>query len=552
MIKQMLTTAIGILLSYGTIIAQQPEIALSAGFADPGEEVCKLLLMENGSTMFFHFSPKNGINTTVYDAEHKVVSTVNNQISSFNASRLKNVFFRGMYDMNGQAVLFLVRYQRKSSTLYRFTFNGKTGKLAEEKIVDDVARSPMILGIKGMPDYCVKKDPASGYYAVASLNLNENYGKGQIKVTHYAPDHHVIHQATYTTPEQQFKYLRLKDMYVHGADYVFLTTLGINISFPAHGKVFITRISKEHDTVAEKYVELGKLLAEPLIGIKYNPANQLLYMLTAVGGRNPWQESVMNSAEGGMLLKMHTVNPTTMEISPEASITHPALSTYAKANLKYRDPYRGIIQDFRLHKDGSVTVMQEELHISKDTSARLDEGVEFSGAGSTTFGDIGIFRVNAEGKELPGSYAIAKSQHTHHWINPYLIYRRPEIAWNYYPAVHLAGVYNDNYCSYDYLEANDKSYIVYNDYPININRKTEDHRKKRLLQSLKPANTVLAWFDGEKVQRMYLFGDPEGEHIAQYSRIDMITRGAGDSSFVTLMVERKGSQREAHIAWVKL
>ncbi len=551
MIKQLLTASLGILLSMGTAMAQKPEVSLSAGFADPGQMICKLLLMENGNTLFFQFSPKNGIKTTVYNVQHQVVAVENNQISFFTERQLSRVYFRGLFELNGQATLFLVRYQKKSSTLYRFVFNSEAGKLKSETVVDDVARSPMIMGIKGIPDFYVKKDPASGYYAVASLNLQTGYANRQIKVTHYSPAHQVVHQVSYTSPEEQFKYLVLQDMYVHGGDYVFLTTVGFNFALSSkNAKVFVTRLSKGDERIKEKYIEFGPLRAEPLIVVKYNPANQLIYMLSAVGARTSWQESVMRTGEEEMLLKMHTINPATLELSPEAYITHPALTTYFKSNLKYKRRYTGVIQDFRLLPDGSVTILQEEMYGTKDTSSSLNARLGLSDAGNTQLQDIGIFRVNDAGQELPGSYAIAKSQYTDHYMHPYLIYRRPEIGWNYYTEVPLTGGYNDSYCSYDYLEAADKSYIIYNDFPTNVSKGTEDHRKKRAMLSFSNSNTVLAWFDGETVQQRFLFGEPE-EQAARYSRIDMITHGTDDRSFVTLMVERKGNQKEAHIAWVK-
>ncbi|RAJ83406.1 hypothetical protein CLV59_103373 [Chitinophaga dinghuensis] len=564
MIKKILSiAALNLMFTAGITMAQgqTPEVSRSVSFKEPSAGACKLLQMKNGNTLFFHFSKKKGIEVAVFDTKHKMSPIVNNHVESFKTKQLGTSDFKGLFEINGQALLFLVRYEHRSPLLYRFTFDGKSGKLIEEKVVGEIEKLPITAGYAvvyggvGLPSFDVKKDPESDYYAVATINTFAHESNARIKITHYSPEHKVINEGNYASPKNKYKYLNLLEMYVHGDEYVFLTTFGYNTakSGGKDSKVFVSRLSKGSKDIAGEYMSSARSIESPIVGLKYNAVNKQLYMLSGVNAKSIGLEHTMYSADGNMVLKMNTIDPASLKISPDAFVKHPELSSYAQKNLKYKNPYTGVIQDFRLHEDGTATIMFEELEAKVSTSSYMSASGSFSSSThtSTRLGDIGVVRVSADGKEMPGSYAIAKSQFTNGWLSPYYLYRRAETGWNYNRGAFKGGANNNNFFSFDYMYVNDKAYAIYNDFSENIEREDENYRGRKKMRGVSDANTVLAWYDGEKIQRSYLFGDPGNKDIARFSRIDMNTHSADEKSFATLMIERKGRKKEAYIVWVK-
>lgn len=278
-------------------------------------------------------------------------------------------------------------------------------------------------------------------------------------------------------------------MYVHRDEFVFVSSFAYNTrsSGGKDSRVMISRLTKGTKSFEYKLLDYTDDYLEPDVALKYNLANKTLYMLAAVNAKSAKKPNTMNTSEEGLVLQMNVIDPFGLTVKNKYFIDHPQLSDYAKDHLKYKKPYYGVIQDFRLNGDSTITLMYEELDAKIRTSTTPGTSSATTGyhpsststSVTTRLGDIGVVRINGAGKELPGSYAIAKRQVTGNWINPYYIYRRPQTSWTFRKGMLNSGNYNAGFFSYDYVFANKKGFVIFNDFLENIESTDENYRKKK-------------------------------------------------------------------------
>ncbi len=544
MLKNLLLACLCSLLLPITLLAQAPEITRSKPFDEPDDGASRLLLMKNGNTLFFHFTAKKGVDVVVYDKKHHASSTVNSRIRSWKAKKTKNASLAGLYEMNGEGVVFIKQAIHRKTCLFRLIFDGKTGKLVKEEMISD------------LPDSQVRKDPNSEYYAVAGFSSLERGSNEMIKVTHYSPDHKEINEASYESPNGGFKYMEFKGMYVHQDQFVFIATFAHNTKTSGKdSRILISRIAKGEKAFEHKLLDYTDDYKEPMVALKYNSANKNLYLLAAINAKSAGRPYTMYTTSENLVLQMSVIDPFALAVSKKYFVDHPLLSDYAKEHLKYKKPYYGVIQDFRINEDNSITLMYEELEAKTEyyTSTTYINGRPSTSnrtSYSTRFGDIGIVRLDDEGKETPGSYAIAKSQHTGSLLRPYFIYRRPQTDWNFRRVFFKTGTYNEGFLSYDYMFVNNVGYSIFNDVPVNVSDSTENYRRKKTMVAVSAVNTVIAYCDGDKVKKTFLFGDPGRKDEARFSLLEMNAYSDDNKSLATLMIERKGNDKKAYIVWI--
>ncbi|WP_291912553.1 hypothetical protein [Chitinophaga sp. CB10] len=557
--------------------AQTPVVEKSAGFEEPEDGASKLLLMKNGNTILVHFTKNDGIETTVYNAKHKRIGGGPNEIKSWKAKKMSTATLEGLFDINGEPVAFMTQMVDRKPSLFRLTFDGKTGKLKSEDLVSETNRLgfgagySMLFGKVDAPGFIVRKDPESDYYAVATYNAFSHDKNERVKITHYSPEHKVLNEAFYESPENKYKYLKIEDMYVRGDEFVFVTSFSFNTltSGGKESRVMISRLARGEKEFKSEFIAGSSSTVEPLVALKYQPANKQLYMLSALSAKSMDMDYTMWTSKVNYVLKLNVIDPIALKIGKEMYIDHPALNAYSKDRLGYKKPYYGVIQDFRVHDDGSLTLMFEEL----DAQIRQSQTRYFNPTGSspgfsnspnsaasmsvgsttsayTKLGDMGIVRLGADGKELPGSYAIAKKQVAYSWLDPLYVYDRSNGAFNFKKGF-FGKSPNDGFFSFDCVYAGDKLLTVFNDNPQNMDEDDESYKGKKAMKFMGDANTVLAWEEGGAVKKTYLFGDPGKKDEARFCKMEMNTFSQDKKTMATMLIERKGKDKRAYIAWIR-
>lgn len=548
-----------------------PSVERSTAFEEPEKGASRLLLMKNGNTLFFNFTPKKGIDVTVYNTKHRAKAIVNNAVQSWKQKAMKRASLRGLYEMNGQAVVFIQQVVKKKPCLYRFIFDANSGKLLSEKLIADLPRMgmgagyAMAFGGVALPDFYVRKDPNSEYYAVAAFNSLAHDRNERIRVVHYSPDHKEINKAFYNSPDGVYKYLNFLDMYVNKDEFVFITAFAYNTrsSGGKDSRIVISRLMKDSKEFQYNLLDYTDDFRNVDVAMKYSNSDKLLYMLASIDAKSANKEATMHKGGvgGRYVLQMNVIDPVALKVNSNYFVEHPKLDEYVKEHLKYKKPYYGVIQDFNINDDHTVSVMFEELDIIEHRSSSSTYGGPGGGVGvvgvhsgvgavwySTRLGEIGITRLDASGKEL-SSYAIAKAQEAKTKLDMLNINQRPQSNWSFRGK---GSSYGDisGFFSYDYVFANNSGYVIYNDYSKNAESDNENYRSKKKMVHISNANTMCAVFDGTNVTNTYLFGDPGKKNESRFSQMEMNTHSEDGTSYATMMIERKGHDKSAYIVWI--
>ncbi|MCF6407256.1 hypothetical protein L3C95_30460 [Chitinophaga filiformis] len=565
MFKKLILTKLCCFLMLFAAIAQTeiPTYSRSTGFEEPENGSSRIVLMKNGNTLFFHFTPKKGIDVTVYDQKHRTKGIVNNKVDSWKQKKMRNASLKGVYEINGQAVVFIQQFIKKRPVLYRMVFDAKSGKKIREDVVASMQRVTMgkaygmAFGGLAMPHFSVSKDPYSDYYAVGIFNSLTSDRNARVEVVHYSPEHKEINRSYFESPENKYKYLSLLDMYVHKDEFVFIGSYAFNTraSGGDDSRILIGRMQNGTKGFQYKILDYTDDYKQVVTEMKYNQANKQLYMLTAINAESVKRMPTMDKGKKstGFVLQMNIFDPFSLELKNKYFVEHPKLTAYAEEHLKAKRKYLGIIQDFKLNDDNTITYMFEEMdnysvtHTSTSyTNGRMS--THMTTRFYTDLGSMGIVNTDQNGKELR-SYAIAKDQTAEATLGMFDIYSRKMSNWNFrgrgYSYNNLSGFY-----SYDYMFVKDKEYVIYNENVRNTESEKETTKDNKSMGRISLTNTVYAYFDGSKVVKSYLFGDPKGKDENRFCQLEMNTASKDGKSFVTMMIERKGRDKQAYLVWV--
>lgn len=542
-------------------------IAQSEPFEEPESGASRLLLMPTGRTLFFHFTPSDGIDVTVYGTDHRQRTVTHSDIRSWKNRRMRFAQLRGLYEINGQAVVFLEQYLGMQPLLYRFIFDGVSGSLLSEKLIASLpsthglyGRSTAIRNDQHATEFTVRKDPGSNAYAVAISDLYTWNPARQIRVQHYNGQHELLSEAPFDPPDNSLENIDIADMYVQGDTSVFVAAFAFdrNIAQIKDSRLIIGTLPRGGKAFQTTRLEHTARLQMRDVAMKYLPQNGLLYLLTSNQERLFQYEpmAIMRRGYERYSLLMTVIDPRTLSERQHYFVEHPVLDKYAKERLHYRKPYYGVIQDFHVHGDGTTQLLFEELEVTQEPDATFthtdSEGRIYTTAAGKHYvsrlGGIGVALLDTTGKETAG-YAIAKDQVTKADIDLFHIQHRNQAGWTFRSNnewLNLSGFY-----SYDFFHADGKDYIFYNDVVDNTEDKQEDYRSKDRVFVISRTQTVCAVYENGQITKTYLYGAPE-TNTNRFSQLETTARSKDGKSFATMMIERTRQKKEARIVWVTL
>jgi hypothetical protein len=556
----------GLILFPAVLFAQTPKVERSQSFVEPETGASRLMMLKNGNTLFLHFTRKDGIRVTVYDPAHNAQPVVQVLGKVWNHKDMDDTKLKGLYEIGGNVVVFMEQIAHRQPLLYRIIIDGKSGSLLqEEKIaqlpaVDLGSAWGMTIGALSIPDFYVRKDPQSEYYAVASFNSLSHDRDKRIEVVHYSPDHKEVNRAFYESPEGTYKYLKFLDMYVNKDAFVFMVNYAYNTrsSGGKSSRVLISQLKKEDKVFDYQFLNYTNDFKNIEAVTKYDSITKKLFLLTSITAKSTDQEPSMELSgvgpDGRMVLLMNVIDPATIKVTKKYFINHPRLSDFTEKHLKYKNPYVGVIQDFRINSDHSITLMYEEMKRANPSISTTSTATGRTSTSVSTFtqlGDIGIIRINPAGKELSG-YALPKTQRAETYMDEFEINRRPTVNWTYRRVGWSVNNINDisGFFSYDYLNVNNREIIIYNDYARNVDDEDDNYRKKKTMRYISDAHTIYAVYEDGMLKKNYLFGDPEKENKNCFCSLEMNTYGQDGKSFATMMIEKKDKEKKAYLVWV--
>ena len=342
-------------------------------------------------------------------------------------------------------------------------------------------------------------------------------------------------------------------MYVHGAEFVFVSTYAYNGS-QKDAHIIVSQLLPGSNTFKHQVLNDTKGFKEVLSGVQYNPSNKMLRMLMIT--RTKELDNVQNKIKFGshdFAVALYDVDPLTLKTGYHGFMEGRSVDDYAKEHLRFKHDYIGMPQDFTINPDGSTTIMLEEIiQKTHNSSTYTGAGGSMMGMGttySTEMNDIGIVKVSATGEET-GGYAIAKSQELSSSYYFFHHYGANRGHWDF----RTNGFGNWDmmpFFSFQYLHPLNSEYILFNDYDKNIRDTAQSYQHKKEVHHVSETNTVCFRRQNEQMTKFFLYGDPGDKDINRYTILEASVHSPDQKQLVTIMVEREGrSSPMAHIAWI--
>lgn len=497
--------------------AQGKNYELSAAIDISSKGWNKILQMPHGNTLLFHFENKAGVQVKVFDKAHKEIASIYHKGSIVNLGALENSFFDGLYEIGGDAVLFITQRSNDAESMYRLRFDAQTGKLLSEVNVSESAGFE-----KNTTAFVLKEDSEKDYYIVAFSK--STIADANITLHAFGDNHEHLKQIPLGTVKK-------------GYDYIHLLSQGIDNT----GSILITtELDKiiQYPDVVEKYIVLYYL---PKGEEKFNA--QVLKMPrgskdfsvhysdnTYASTINVFLSSLLQQHATGtqdaqvFFNQLMLVADKEMNTLNQVELKNKKITEYLKNKTKSDAAYAGNVLHVNTNNKGNTTVINEDLLSKTDNN---DKNAAY----------IGITEYDYEGNEKWGA-VVPKTQ-----------VRNPEYDQP------LSEVFKVRTSAYELSQvlcfsSHQNSYIVYNDVDANFDKQLGARFES--IEDYSKTNTVYYRLNKKKeFNKYYLFGEPlQGEYKYIYTHSGHFN--TRKKLYATLMQYSKGGNTTTHIAWCKI
>ncbi|MDH7463416.1 hypothetical protein QEG73_19105 [Chitinophagaceae bacterium 26-R-25] len=521
------------LLCFMLVKAQFQTVGEGQIFDEPEKGYCKILQLKNGNTFFLRFTFRDGIYITPYDKNHKAGTEVHvKPLFKKLAKSAGTTHIEGIFEIAGDVVVFVSKYESTGLTLYRLIMDGNNGNLKEDKVlavlekvsVWDAYGSAFGEGVS--QNFYVKKDPYSENYAIAEMHSYAKDRNKRLEVFHYGSDHKIISDAFYTSPNGFYKYVNYLDMAVIGNERVCVLAYGYNTksSGGKSSELLMASLNAGAKEITATKLDFTKDMTSVDGSVKYNPITKKLVLVMAaqVNGNGGYYSCYVSSVD----LAENKLEAFTEAIPTAATAKSAEIFGEKKA-------FYGLPQNVYINKDGSFAVVYEEIKVYSNSKGRI----------YTTLGNIAIGAYSNTGAEL-GSYLIPKSQQLENvGLSPYYLAYREGKAQKMEKG--------NQFKSFSYLNGINSSYILFNDIAENEER-IKKGKRPVTIQNPRYCDAYLYPVKGREIMptRQYAFGQPDkGDHnmalfaISDYDQANNI--------YVTLKRAKDGHHRGVQLAWLQ-
>jgi hypothetical protein len=508
--------------------AQFKPLAESAAFDEPEAGHARLILLRNGYTAFLFIHPKEGITLKIYDGEHhlRVEKEIN---SKFSDSKYKVI--EAVFEIGSDIVLFTSQADEKTPVLYRMIIDGKTGNLKNDEKIAELNKTGrykvLRLAFQGrqLPDFFIRKDPASDHYAIAKFNNFDDDPSRRLEIIYYGPDNREMGRAFYHSPEDRYENLRYIDMVVIGDQKVSVLAYAYNkVKHDRDGELVIASLEPGSQSVSLHELDFTRDLVVDGGITRYNPVSQSIILLAAC-------RSEKKSNEYGTVIAF--VNPFEQRVT-NLFVAYPEKADAKSTELFGRkDHYTGMPQNLFVDNDGSFSIVFEEIANYSSSS----------GGSYSELGHLAVMQFNPNGKET-GCYFIPKSQlYYKYMVQPFYHSEREGSAQRL-----DAG---NQYKSFAYLHGKYKSYILFND--IEKNGETVEKGKITRIQGVGDCDGFYFLLGGSEVlvPRRYVFGKPDRGRDHNLAIFTLSDYDRDRNIYCTLKLEKEGRSKQVKLIWLE-
>ena len=509
-----------------SVNAQFKVVAEGPVFKEPEDGQAKLVQLKNGGTVFIDFFVKKGLNLRMYDAAHHEIAETSYKTKEMALDDGRFTTLTGLFEINGDIVMFFTSLVSRVPTLTRYIIDAQTGKIKNQAKIGELDKVNMwqgyavAFGDVPVPEFNVRKDANSDNYAVVMFNSFESERSKRIEIIAFGSDNQEVSRAYYASPQEKFKYMKMVDMVVLGADKVCVLAYAYNTGHSGGKESEMIMANLDKGQTAVSYTELGftKDVVISTAITTYNPVSQNIILIALTKERkgsnayipimafiDPYQKKI---------LRANTISPTKR------------IDAFSKGG------FTGLPEDVFLNDDGSFTVISEEMTIYTSNYSVY-----------TTLGDMAIVNYSKTGDFLD-DHIIRKSQQLN---NEYL-----------YPLYHaerlrVAQFLKDGnqYKSFSYLNGKTKSFVLLND----TKRNSDNQQEGKLVTVIGVSGCDAFYYPikGEQIvpNRDYVFGEPDKSRDHNLAIFTLSDYDRQNNLYTTLKLENEGGKKGVKVVWMQ-
>lgn len=162
----------------------------------------KVLQLSNGNTFLFHFEARKAIVIKVFSPDRKEISSQRFIGQLVDVSALENSELHGIYEINGEPVVFISQHINNRNTLVALRFHPESGTLVREQ---ELATSP---SFQKSNSYSLVKNTALGGYVVFCMkDLQANHTE-TLNLLVFDENHNLVRTVPVTINTSEYDYTK--------------------------------------------------------------------------------------------------------------------------------------------------------------------------------------------------------------------------------------------------------------------------------------------------------------------------------------------------------
>ncbi|WP_295127590.1 hypothetical protein [uncultured Chitinophaga sp.] len=509
-----------------TTFAQFTTIAEGADFKEPEQGFARILQFRNGHTMYLQFSMEGGIDIQLYDAGHKLLLQ---QAVTASYGKLERGSIDAVFETDGNATLLVSELEEKAPVLHRLVINGTSAKLErDEKLLSLTKLNPTqlrnsLMTNTGRLDFFIKNDPLTGDYAIVKIDPNAPEKAQQMEVMYFSAAHQELSRAFFNTAGGPYRDFGYWDMAVNGSEKVVL--LGrASQEGQENRELVMATLQKGNPPLVVRPLKFPVNLEAEGVIMKYNPVTAQ-YIIVAAGARKKERFTYL-----GMAGANTQATDSARMVFPEKA-SEKSVEVFGKKRV-----YEGVPQDLFINKDGSFSIVWEEL---EDMSIQRQNGMMKA---NTNAGNIAVVMFDKAGSET-GNYFIPKK----HYL-PGVRMREFHHASRESAAQMITSA--DTYKTFAYIDGGSKQYILLNDSHENTEKVKTG--KLSVISDIQQCDAFYYPLAGEVMPARNVVLDAPGKNNVYVNNVAMFSISAYDADrniYVTVKID-DSNRRVARLVWM--
>ncbi len=535
--------------STGVYAGEDYEISTSLNLDEVG--INKVLCMRNGFTMLFHLEIGKPIRVMVFDTGHKRLVSREQQCRELDLFALPTTTFKGLFEVNGEAVIFFEQANTGRHSLLMLRFSGINGKLIEER---RVGRSRSM----ARPSrFYVMHQPAKDGYQILYAQDAMQYKESRIHVAYYNKNHEMYQDIPLEFDRGQYDYmtvvgaesqpegvcvtLGLSNMLVNGSH-----ANNVSVANPIYNHYLqIFYIPADSTKPFMHNVDLSENAIPYNTHLSHNPFANTFNLLLLSYSDALYRYGIEMRPTSLLSDIFFSFNPLTMD-SRYKWVTHKKANEYLIKKTDTTAWFAGIPLSFFTNRQGLSTIVSEsyERNIASETHNRAY-------VQETFLGNLCVTQLDDEGNEMWGT-VLPRSQYYksyRHYYSPSYIGKR----WQQHalfndmpPQVYerqflSANVYNNNTGNI-YIVYNDGSNVIPDSFVVNTDTMYVSALSNAVYYTIDRAHNIT---------RKYLFGEP----MKREYKSSFIEGGDFDeqrSTYASVIRYKRSGYVSLRMAWAKL